>query len=229
MFKYIQPGWDAARKNFIPGLFIQGLMAALVVSYYFCPQFKNALAGLMKLKKDGGYLFTFISSGCGAGICAEICNVYFLQKGIWTKTNFYDLRFKFLLFGFGGITVDLLYHLQSAIFGDQLDLSVVIKKVLLDQFVFTPLWGVPYMIIMFYWREQKFAPSKLRFAFKLSFYKQEILPMLVSCWMFWFPMVTLIYCMPFLLQIPMSVLANTLWGLMVISLMRPQKGIRTEA
>jgi FtsH-binding integral membrane protein len=61
-----------------------------------------------------------------------------------------------------------------------------------------------------------FALSDFRYAFGLTFYRQRILPSLIAGWGVWVPTITLVYCLPPLLQLPVSALATCFWSLLVV-------------
>jgi hypothetical protein len=54
-----------------------------------------------------------------------------------------------------------------------------------------------------------------------QFYLIIVLPVLVSNWLFWIPMVVLIYCFPTSLQLPLGILACAIWSLLIAALVEP--------
>jgi hypothetical protein len=59
--------------------------------------------------------------------------------------------------------------------------------------------------------------------FHFSLYSNvlTVLPVLVSNWLFWIPMVVLIYCFPTSLQLPLGILACAIWSLLIAALVEP--------
>ncbi|HJU55049.1 MAG TPA: hypothetical protein VJ715_10765, partial [Pyrinomonadaceae bacterium] len=55
------------------------------------------------------------------------------------------------------------------------------------------------------------------------FYKQKILPTVISALGFWLPVVIFIYCLPPLLQFPLFTLALTLWVMILTWISLAQK------
>jgi hypothetical protein len=47
------------------------------------------------------------------------------------------------------------------------------------------------------------------------FWGTKILPVLITNWAFWIPMVSIIYCFPAELQLPLAILAVTIWVLLL--------------
>ena len=52
-----------------------------------------------------------------------------------------------------------------------------------------------------------------------QFYVLTVLPVLVSNWLFWIPMVVLIYCFPTSLQLPLGILACAIWSMLLTALL----------
>jgi len=48
-----------------------------------------------------------------------------------------------------------------------------------------------------------------------------VLPVLVSNWCFWIPMSILIYCFPTTLQLPLGILATSIWSMLLAALVKP--------
>lgn len=46
-----------------------------------------------------------------------------------------------------------------------------------------------------------------------KFWRREVPQSIIACWMVWLPAVTLIYCLPGSLQIPLFVLVSCFWSL----------------
>jgi hypothetical protein len=61
-----------------------------------------------------------------------------------------------------------------------------------------------------------------------QFYVLTVLPVLVSNWLFWIPMVVLIYCFPTSLQLPLGILACAIWSLLVAALVEPADALVTS-
>jgi hypothetical protein len=109
------------------------------------------------------------------------------------------------------------YDFQEQFFGVGTSFRVLVSKVLFDQFVWTVLIANPYQTIAYLWKNHRYRWSEVSsqmVPFK-PFWGMKMLPVLVSNWAFWIPMASLVYCFPSDLQIPLSILAVTIWVLVL--------------
>jgi hypothetical protein len=116
-----------------------------------------------------------------------------------------------------GLEVDLLYRLQSRVFGDTAHWTVLVQKVLVDQLLYCPLLAIPATTLCYSglrrgWRRLLDGRSLA------GWYRREVIPLLVLNWMVWLPAVSLIYCLPLPLQLPMQNLVLCLWSLFLLFL-----------
>ena len=93
--------------------------------------------------------------------------------------------------------------------------ATVFKKVLVDQFIYNPLFAAPYTVICYELKNQGFRWRRSRHAFTAEFYRTRTIPALCATWTVWIPVTSAIYALPSLLQIPLFALALTFWVLMV--------------
>ena len=222
-------GLRAARANLIPALIIQTVVVAIVLAYYFHPAASEWLAHLAELKRRGGYLFSFVSGALAGGLLPELLKVAVFQRWRVKRENLGDLVFGVIYWGLMGMVVDGIYRAQAVMFGPQVDFMTVVKKTLVDQFAFTPFVSIPLTVIILEWKHQGYRLAGLSRVFGLRFYKQKILPTVVSALGFWLPIVILIYCLPPLLQFPLFTLALTLWVMIITWISLAQKeGMRDE-
>jgi hypothetical protein len=204
-------GLRAARANLVPGLIVQSLMLALVVAYYFVPATHAAFAVLAEAKRSGGICFTIVASALAGGVLPEIFVIAIFQHGKITRTNVGNVLFGIGLWALDGALVDLFYRLQIVLFGSVVSVAVVFKKVLLDQFVFTPFLTTPLGMFCYEWKNQDYSPAGMSRTLTLAFYKSKTFPAIVAAWGVWIPLVSVIYSLPPLLQIPLFILALTFW------------------
>jgi hypothetical protein len=102
-------------------------------------------------------------------------------------------------------------------------LGTLTLKTLVDQFIYTPFLSNPFQTLAFLWKAGHFS---FRSAMaKLSHFKQlyvlTVLPVLVSNWCFWIPMSALVYCFPTTLQLPLGILAVSIWSMLLAALLKP--------
>ena len=207
-------GLQAARANFVPGLIVQLAMAAVVLAYYFCEPARVWLAHLAEIKARWGYGFSFVSGAVAGGVLPELLTIVVFQRGRVRWENAGNLLFGILYWGSQGVVVDGLYRLQAVMFGSHVDFSTVVKKVLVDQFVYNPLYAAPVGLAAYAWKNQGYRLAGMGRVFTGRFYKERTLPALVATWGVWIPLVSMIYSLPTLLQIPLFSLALTFWVLL---------------
>ncbi|MGB8353209.1 MAG: hypothetical protein WCD79_04925 [Chthoniobacteraceae bacterium] len=204
-------GLRAAKANIIPGLIIQAMMAALLLAYYTQPMVHDWLSVLAVAKQRGGYAFSMAASAFAGGILPEILIIVAFQKGKFQWSNAQNLMFTMPYWAFDGLMVDIFYRYQATLFGSHVDFPTVLKKVLLDQAIFTPFVTTPIGMACYEWRNQNFSFRGMSRAFTFTFYKNKSFPALIACWGVWIPLVAIIYSLPPLLQVPLFSLGLTLW------------------
>lgn len=206
-------GLRAARANLIPGLVIQVAVVALVLAYYFWPPARVWMARLAELKREGGLLFSLASGVLAGGVLPELLKVAAFQRWRVRGENLNSLAFGACFWGVMAVVVDLFYRAQALMFGTEVDLSTVLKKAVVDQFIFTPFVTIPLTVVIFEWKHAGYRLGGVLRALGLDFYRRKVLPTVVSGLGFWLPIVFLVYSLPPLLQFPLFTLALTLWVL----------------
>lgn len=208
-------GLQAARANVVPGVLIWSVMLAVVLAYYNHEPTRAALGIVADWKSRFGYGFSFVATGIAGGVLPEILKVLLLQGGKVRKENTDNIVFAFCFWGMTGCLVDAFYRQQAIWFGSEATPAVLVKKVLVDQFVFTPTMGTSLVVWAYEWRRCGFRPSALRGIFSLKFYRTRVFPALLAGWSVWIPAVSIIYSLPSLLQVPLFTLATSFWSLIV--------------
>jgi hypothetical protein len=216
-------GLGATRANLVPAFCVEILMAGLVLAYFYAPVTRPFFNVLSDWNVRGGLAFSFIAMGATVGGLAETFVVYLHKNGRWTREDLVNIIFNFLVFGLLGVMNSGLYQLQAQWFGSGRSLGTLAMKTSVDQFIYTPFLANPVQTLAFLWKAEDF--SLRRLASKLSHFKQlyviTVLPVLVSNWCFWIPMSALIYCFPTTLQLPLGILATSIWSMLVATLVKP--------
>jgi hypothetical protein len=208
-------GFRAARANLIPGLLIQVLMVALVLLYYLFPPAHSWFQLLAAAKSQWGYAFSFCSAVLAGALLPVLLKCLTIQRGRLTRADLAELLFLCIFWGSDGVIIDAFYRFQAVIFGAQADFHVVLKKVLVDQFIYNPLFAAPYTIGCFEFKNQRYQWCRMRHVFTADFYRLQTIPALCATWAVWIPVTTAIYALPSLLQIPLFALAVTFWALLI--------------
>ena len=210
-------GLIAAKQSLKPAVFVWGIMACVAALYYAVPATQSFFAALDVLQTKMGLLFPFLGMGLSVGLLAEAVKVLMSPEKRWTKVNTGNAFFNLLMFGFLGVLQSYFYALQAKLFGTGTSWQVLVPKVLVDHFVWTVFLANPYQTILYLWKNTGFSFKKVTsqmVPFK-PFWGTQILPVLITNWAFWIPMVAIIYCFPAELQLPLAILAVTIWVLLL--------------
>ncbi|XHR27462.1 MAG: hypothetical protein ACFUZC_16140 [Chthoniobacteraceae bacterium] len=217
-------GLRAARANLVPGLIVQILMAAVVCAYFFYPPAREWLSHLALLKQRYGYGYSLVSGIIAGAILPEILAVTVLQKGKITRETWERLIFTICYWGFQSMVVDAFYRFQGVLFGTDPNVATVVKKVLVDQFIYTAFYANPFAMVCFEWKNSGYRLAGVKRVFTREFYQTVTLPTLLANWGLWIPVVCMIYSLPPLLQLPLQNLALTFWAMLLTWMTRRKNG-----
>jgi hypothetical protein len=206
-------------------LMLQASMAAIVLTYYFWPAGAAVLSSYAAWQHQGGILAAALVTALAAGGLSECSLVYFQNKGRWTLHHVEHMAFKFGMFFIGGAIVYIFYGYQAIWFGNGNSWPVLLKKVFVDQFIFSFFWANPYSATLVRWHALHYSFPKLWREFDLNFATERILPICITGWMFWIPGVFLIYSMPTPLQVPLFIFANAMWGILMPAVAKQEKEV----
>jgi len=216
----LREGLHAARLNLIPGLVLQAFALLLVLGYYFWPAFHLALAQLAEFKSEWGFAYSIVSTAIFGGLIPFLYLRF--NPRTRTATPWKFLAFYLLFWAFRGFDVDLLYRIQALLFGSTPDAPTVIKKVVVDQFIYNPLWAAPLQILAYHWMDNHYSRRAFRDYSWREFFRRKIPTTMISVWGVWIPMVSIIYCLPSDLQIPLFNLVLCFWVLLLTALTKPK-------
>ncbi len=211
-------GLRAARANFLPGLLLQGGMACILALYLF----HNGLRAFFELvgesKQELGVVFAMVTYTFSGALLPEIMRVLLFQRWRVTVGNIQSLLTMMPVWIFMGSVVDVFYTAQNGWFGAGNDFATVASKVLVDQFLYSPLFATPVIAGYFSIRSGGFRREAIASVFRPQFLTETLLPVQLASWMIWFPGVTFVYIMPPPLQLPFAVLVHTFWVLILITI-----------
>lgn len=224
----IQRAWHEAlkalRTNLLPGLLLQFLMAAMTAAYLWNPAARRAFGELALLRSHWGLLFSFIGTSFASALLPEVLRLL-LPPINSTQTPGLKARLCFALpfWGLIGMQVDLFYRLQYLIFGPSDSAVVIMKKVMVDAFLYCPLLAVPQVVCILLWRDYGFNFHGFRDHTPMKFYALKIFPVLLANWMVWIPLVCLIYSLPPALGVPFFIVAQSFWVMVLTTLSSTEK------
>ena len=188
-------------------MIVQGVMLGLLLAYYFYPPTTVLLDRLAVVKADWSYGYSAVSAIIAGALIPELLRVVVFQKGMIRRENLANLVFAIPFWCFMGTVVDAFYRTQAVWFGTEAVFPVVVKKVLVDQFLYNPLFAAPFTTVLYDWKNHGRMPDFLN----ARYYREAVLPTLFATWGVWIPVVSILYSLPSLLQIPLFGLALTMW------------------
>ena len=207
-----QKGLAAARQNFYPALALWAFGIALIVSYFFLPAVHDWLDRVAQYKIQTGWIFAAISTAFFAGVVPFAIPYLFgsgVKKGLgYLMTNIFFWAYK-------GIEVDLFYVLQAKFFGNDASISTIVTKVVVDQLVYAPLLGLTTVVLFYLWRDNRYSGSAFKKELGSNWYRNKILPVLISNWFVWTPACVIVYLLPLGLQLPIQNLILCFWVLIL--------------
>jgi len=224
----MRKGVVAAWQNLVPMLVLQAAMAAMVVIYYFWPAGSVVLARYAAWQHSGGVLVAALATAVAGGVLSELSLVYFRDGGRWTAGHLENMGFRLVMFFISGSIVYEFYGWQTVWFGEGTDWSILVPKILVDQFIFTVVWATPYQALMTRCQILRYSGRRLWQELNWDFLAERVLPLLITGWVFWIPGVTIIYSMPSNLQAPLFIFGTAIWGLLLPAVAR-QDGSATGA
>jgi hypothetical protein len=208
-------GWEAARANLWPALFLQALMLALLVAYYASPAASRALGALAEYKARHGIAFVLCAAVLAGAIVPELFLVVFFQRLRPNRRNLRNLLFTIPIWAIDGSLVDLLYRSEAAWFGNVVTVPVVLAKIGVDQFGYNPFFAAPFGVLTYEWKNSGFTWESLGRGLGWAHYREKIVPTLLATWAVWIPLMAIIYSLPLALQFPMFSLALVFWVLLL--------------
>lgn len=204
-------GLRAARANVAPGLMVQAVMLAVLLGYYFYPPTRELLNRLAELKQQWSYGYSAVAAIVAGAFVPEIMRIMVFQHGRPRAGNFNNLWFTVPFWCGMGLAVDVLYRGQAFWFGSEVTLPIVARKVLVDQFLYNPLFAAPITAILYDWKNRGYQSHGFGKFFTAAYYLDAVVPTLFATWGVWIPIVSILYSLPQLLQVPLFALALSLW------------------
>ncbi|MGC1479702.1 MAG: hypothetical protein WA771_04305 [Chthoniobacterales bacterium] len=193
-------------------------MVTILVAYATLPPARAFFDEVAAFKESSGIAFPFLAAGLAGGMLPEFLRVTLFQRGRLNSANLKSAFFGFFFWGGMGVLVDVFYQLQTTLFGSDPTLSTVVAKFLFDMLAFTPLIGVPLATTAYLWKSHGFDRAIFADVLNLRGYRTFIVPVLIPNWAVWGPVVCVVYSLPTGLQLPVYILAQAFWTLVLTTL-----------
>lgn len=207
----------AVLANMKPGLVLWSGLVLLLLAYLFSPAVESGLRQWGELKQAWGYPGSFVTYAAFAVLVPELLAWAVLRQPV-PRTIAKDMAFAIVVFGLIGMSVQVLYDVQVHLFGSGNDAATIVKKMLFDQFVYSPVSNFV-MVAVFIWKDEGFTAASLKRFFTTDFLSQRYLPVIIAVWCVWGPGVLVIYFMPTALQFPVASLILSFW-ILIFKFMR---------
>lgn len=206
-------GWRAVVRNWRPFVFIQVFAFVVAATYYNVPSFAAFCEQAGPAKANGGLLFSGLTTVAASTIVPEVARWITRVKSPLTASG---LAFQIFFFFLAGCIIDVFYQFLGQILGTGATWNLVIEKVLVDQFVFSPLVSIPLSTIAFLWIDSGFGYKATGRAVKAGEFRRRYPAVLVTCWGFWLPTLAAVFAMPARLQFTLFLLAQGAWSLLLV-------------
>ncbi len=209
------------RQNRVPCLVLNAVVLALVGSYYLMPSVAGVWEAIGEFKLRWSYAFSLSSTIFAAVLLPTLVQGVMgtlPKEGRWQRVGMLAL-----FWGYRGMEIDLFYRLQGWLFGTGNDAGTLLTKVLVDQFVMSPLWFVPTYLIALRWVDTGGSWSRTRASLGRDFWKRTLPTVLLTNWLVWIPTLALVYSLPAALQFPLFSVVMCFFILIVTLLARERK------
>jgi hypothetical protein len=211
--RVLAAGLAGMKKNALPGLALWTLALLLVLADWASPTAHAIFQGVGVWKDRYGLGFSATTTAFFGGVVPFLFlkATGRIRRDHWTA----DFAFYALFWAYKGVEVDLFYRLQSHLFGNLAIPGTIVRKVLVDQFIYNPIWAAPVSALAFLWKETAYSFSTTRSKLNSEFLFFTVPVTLMSTWAVWIPAVAIIYCLPAPLQIPLFNLVLCFWVLVL--------------
>ncbi|HEY5283482.1 MAG TPA: hypothetical protein VIM14_11900 [Polyangia bacterium] len=211
--KVLAAGLAGMKQNALPGLALWILALLLVCADWLSPSAHAVFQSVGMWKSRYGLAFSATTTAFFGGAVPFL----YLLGTHRIRRNHLAAEFAFyvLFWAYKGVEVDLFYRLQSYLFGDHATLGTIVRKVLVDQFIYNPISAAPMSALAFLWKESSFSFQAMKSKVGFYFLTFTVPVTLMSTWAVWIPAVAIIYCLPAPLQIPLFNLVLCFWVLVL--------------
>ncbi len=217
----LRPGWEAFRTYWPLFIVIQIMALGVLLSYYLLEGTASFYAWVGRVKTEGGWLFAGFATVVSAGVVPELLKSL-LRPAHVPRPSRGEVLHQLALWFIVGCNVYFFYKLQAYLFGEGTDWLTVIKKVLVDQLLFTPWFNLPIVAAWYLWREKSYNVTLLVRSLDRYFYRERVLPIWATALLFWPVMLLIVYSLPADLQFPLFLCANAAWSILMIFILRRQ-------
>ncbi len=224
----LEPALRGLRAYWPAFLGIQIFAFLCTAAFFVSPTVREWCEILMRWKIAGGLLFAAVANVVTGGVVPELLK-WKLRPSSLSNPTAGELVHQFIMLAVLGISVDLFYQLQNVLWQGLDGVPALIGKILLDQFIYTPLVALPFIVLWFLWREHDYDLAATRRAATFPLIRRRVCEILVSNVIFWVPILVALYSLPTPLQFLLFLIVNAAWCLLLIFIARRQVGASDHA
>ena len=206
-------GLHSARVLLYPGLILQAIALSLVLVYYFVPAARGVFTQVGDWQRAGGYGFSALVTA----VCGGLLPFLFMRANGATRAGhpWSHLVFFLLYWAWKGAEVDLVYRTLGWLYGHDHGFATVGAKVLTDQFGYNVFYSAPVSALCFAWKDAGFRWAPVAADLRAGrWYARRVLPVLLSLWCIWIPVVSCVYALPAALQMPLFNVVLCFWSML---------------
>ncbi|MBL8026216.1 MAG: hypothetical protein JNL74_07385 [Fibrobacteres bacterium] len=211
----------AVKANSKAAILLWLFAAAILLCYYKVTALRPYFDIISFYKLKLGFLFSMASTALFGALIPEV-----LKKVTGTRDGTESVKKTLYLtavWAYKGLEVDALYRFQAYLFGSGNEMTVLLKKLAVDQLVYVPIWAVPSLVAMLLLPELNFNFKNWKSIISNGYYKTKVLPVMIPNWCIWAPSALMIYALPTSLQILMQNLVLCFWVLIFTFMIRPKE------
>ena len=212
-----KPGIEALRRMWVPFVVIQLAALTLVIVYFQSATLRTFCDRLAAIKEAGGLAFVAGAMVLASAVLPEAIKAVTRADQKTPRQRGRDIVFNSVLYAFAGLYSNWFYMLLGGWFPHP-TVRAVIAKVAIDMAVYTPILGIPWMALLYTWREHRYQPGPTIKSLGGAWYVSRVTPLLLPCWAYWIPMCCLMYVLPTNLTFLFGVTGNGAAAVILITI-----------
>jgi hypothetical protein len=210
------PGIKAVKDNLRPIVLIQFCFLIFVVLFYTVPSMQNLPDKIDAFKKSVGPLYFVVGMVWFVSIIIpEIAKRVTGLKG--DRLTWKDVVLRMVYFATIGISINMLYDWMNVAIGSDVSPVTIVKKLAIDQLIYSPLFSMPLATLTFLYRDTNFSTEKSIAKLKQGEFWKRFFPLYATCIMYFGPVGIAMYSLPLGLTFPVAMAAQAAWGIIVVA------------
>jgi len=206
--------YGAVKANIVPMVLLWAFACGIVIGYYRVPATRAAFDLIQRWQEIGGWKSSFVTCAVFCGVLPGLflCSLEKLR----VPRPFAVLLVQTIWSGICGVVSQGVYAFNAFCFGEGTDLLTMTYKTLFFQFVSVPLFYGPAGALVYFWIGREFSFQRCRREWSHCFWQETLWPNLLTNWAVWLPCSYAIFQFPTALQVQLTGLVNSFYGLLLI-------------